>query len=108
MKIIEFKIITFFSILGIAAFILSMISGILVWNHSKDRCGDVYTEYVQSFDKDQVKISKQWFDSYIECSTSHDGLREVIIHLTLSGTFIAIVFFSIIMACVYSLRTSRN
>ena len=86
--------------MGIISFLLSMIAGISVWSVSKEKCKSESIKLIEEFDKKSVKISKNFVDSYIICSNSQVGLRSVLLHLTLSSSFIAIIFFSIILICI--------
>ena len=98
------KLIIFFSFLGIAAFILTAFSGSLVWLKTDQSCMSDSDIYVYHGVESSGQVGNEIIDSFVQCAKSHSGLRSVLIHLSLSSAFIAIVFFVIILVCAFNYR----
>ena len=77
------KLIIFFSCLGIIAFILTAFSGSLVWLKTNNSCEEYKNLYTYNIVENSLEQHTQIIESYLRCAESHNGLRSVLIHLTL-------------------------
>ena len=98
------KIIILFSSFGIAAFFIFLISGYLVWKNTAESCPKSDSVYNFRFFQNQPDKLKEILESYIVCADSHAGIRDVLLHLTLSTSFIGMIFFLIVLTCIFNLR----
>jgi hypothetical protein len=104
------KLLVFFSALGLAGFILTMLAGVGLWSYSKTNRIEVPTydrfvsELRRTSDAQLPGFAKSTFESWSACESRLDGMTSVAVHATVTGSVAGIVFFAICLVLGWQLH----